>query len=36
MTMNVNKVWGDNEYVHLLTDRYGISWRTLNEDEHIV
>ncbi len=20
MTMNVSKVWGDNEYVHILTD----------------
>lgn len=61
MTMSVNKVWVDNEYVHILTDggqelreriadyprlrqasaealqdyetdRYGISWRTLDED----
>ena len=61
MTMNVSKVWVDNEYVHILTDggqelreriadyprlrgasaaelqdyetdRYGISWRTPDED----
>lgn len=61
MTMNVNKVRVDNDYVHMLTDcgpkfrehiadyprlrqasavalqdyetyRYGISWRTLDED----
>jgi hypothetical protein len=61
MNMNVQKVWVDSNYIHILTDdgrelrervadyprlqqaspealqcyetdRYGISWRTLNED----